>query len=194
MDGLRQQAVLCLAMVSFALLGHAQNASNFYYGKSQVVQSGTGQLFTLANQTRAQYGLGNLQWDPALAAAAQQHCLRMAQDGSISHRYRGEPDLTERAGNFGAHFSLIEENVAVAASAPRIHQAWMDSPHHRDNLLNPGIDRVGIAVVERGGAVYAVADYARVVQVLTPAQVEATLAGKLRARGLSILQDSSRRA
>jgi len=191
MDGLWRGAVLCLTIVSFALMGRAQTASNFYYGKSQGLQSGAGQLFALANQTRTQYRLGTLQWDPALAAAAQQHCLRMAQDGSISHRYNGEPELTDRAGNAGAHFSLIEENVAVDANAPRIHQAWMNSPHHRDNLLNPGIDRVGIAVVARGGSVYAVADYARVVQVLTPAQVEATLAGKLRARGLSILQDSS---
>jgi len=191
MDVLRRGAFLCLALVLPALMAQAQYASSCDSRKPQVVQSGKAQLFTLANQVRMQNGLGTLQWDPALAAAAQQHCLRMAQDGSISHRYRGEPELTDRAGTAGAHFSLIEENVAVDASAPRVHQAWMNSPHHRDNLLNPGIDRVGIAVVARGGAVYAVADYARVVQVLTPAQVETALAGKLRARGLSILQDSS---
>jgi hypothetical protein len=190
MAALRRGTVLCLTLVVAASMVQAQTASNPNYGKSQVVQSGAGQLFALANQTRSQYGLGTLKWDPALAAAAQQHCLRMAREGQIAHRYSGEPELTERAGNAGAHFSLIEENVAVSASAARIHQAWMNSPHHRDNLLNPGIDRVGIAVVTRGAAVYAVADYERVVQVLTPAQVEASLAATLRARGLSISRDA----
>ena len=37
-----------------------------------------GQIFALDNQVRAQAGVGRLDWDPALADAALQHCLRMA--------------------------------------------------------------------------------------------------------------------
>jgi uncharacterized protein YkwD len=54
-----------------------------------------------------------------LAAAARRHCLRMAAEGPISHRYEGEPDLSERAAQAGAHFSLIEENVAVGPDPGR---------------------------------------------------------------------------
>jgi hypothetical protein len=67
----------------------------------------------------------------------------------------------------------------------------MDSPGHRSNLLNPQVNRVGIAVVPANGVIYAVADYASVVEVLTPAQVEATIGGILRGRGLMILKDPS---
>jgi hypothetical protein len=147
------------------------------------------EMVALANQTRRAQGLGTLVWDPALATAALQHCQRMAAEGPIAHRYGGEPDLTARAGDAGAHFSLIEENVAVGASAASIHQAWMESPGHRANLLNAEIDRVGIAVVAARGVLYAVADYTRGVPVLTAAQVEAQVAGLIRARGIELLKD-----
>jgi uncharacterized protein YkwD len=67
----------------------------------------------MANEARAQAGVGRLDWDPALAAAALAHCLRMAAEGPISHQYSGEADLSARAAQAGAHFSVIEENVAV---------------------------------------------------------------------------------
>ena len=89
------------------------------------------QIFALANQARAQAGVGRLQWDPALAEAALAHCRRMAMEGPISHRYGGEPDLTGRAAHAGAHFSVIEENVAVGPSADAIHEEWMQSPGHQ---------------------------------------------------------------
>ncbi|MGB7266889.1 MAG: CAP domain-containing protein, partial [Terracidiphilus sp.] len=105
------------------------------------------QIFALANEARAQAGVGRLQWDPALADAALQHCRRMAQEGPIAHRYGGEADLSGRAAQAGAHFSVIEENVAVGPSADAIHEEWMHSPGHRQNLLSPDVDRVGVAVV-----------------------------------------------
>lgn len=159
-------------------------------GNLQSTQSAVEQLYALANQTRSTFGLSTLKWDPALAAAAMQHCMRMTREASLSHQYRGEPDVSFRAGEAGAHFSLIEENIAIGPYASGIHQGWMNSPGHRANLLNPAIDRVGIAVLARGGALYAVADYARAVPMLTQAQVEAAIAGMLRARGIGVLRDA----
>jgi hypothetical protein len=147
------------------------------------------QLFALANQARAAQGLRALKWDPALSAAALQHCQRMVAEGPIAHRYGGEPDVTERAGQAGAHFSLIEENVALGPTAPAIHSEWMNSPGHRANLLNGDIDRVGIAVVAGRGELYAVSDFARAVQVLTQPQVEAAVSALLRANGVVTFLD-----
>jgi hypothetical protein len=149
------------------------------------------QLFAMANETRAQAGRGRLEWDPALAEAAMKHCMRMAAEGPISHRYGGEPDLTARAGDAGAHFSLIEENIAVGSYPGRIHQAWLDSPGHRANLLNPEIDHIGVAVVAAQGVLFAVADYARAVPVLAPTQVENTVATLLRAKGVAVRRDAT---
>jgi hypothetical protein len=158
---------------------------------SAAIQPEAWQLVVLANQARAAVGAGPLEWDASLGEAARQHCLRMAAEGPIAHRYGGEPSLEQRAAQAGAHFSLIEENVAVASHAALIHQGWMESPGHRENLLNPKVDRVGIAVVASRGVLYAVADYEKAVQVLTPPQVEATVGNLIRAHGLSLLADPS---
>ena len=120
------------------------------------------QLFALANQARAKAREPALQWDPALAAAALKHCLWVAAEmpiGQLSHQYNGEADLRTRAARAGARFNLIEENVASGPSVSAIQEAWMESPGHRNNLLNPQVDCVGVAVVAADGVLYAVADY-----------------------------------
>lgn len=150
------------------------------------IQPEAWQITVLANQARAQAGAGPLQWDPALAAAARQHCLRMAAEGPIAHRYGGEPDVAGRAGQAGAHFSLIEENVAIGESPESIHDAWMSSPDHRSNLLSPDVDRVGVAIVASRGVLFAVADYERSVPALTQTQIEATIAELLRGKGVGV--------
>ena len=154
------------------------------------LQAEAGQIFALANQARAQTGVGRLEWDPALAAAALEHCQRMAVEGPIAHRYGGEPDLGARAAQAGAHFSMIEENVAVGPSANAIHEEWMESPGHRANLLSPDVDRVGVAVVAARGVLYSVADYSRAVEQLSAVQVEARVAALVRVSGVTILSDS----
>jgi uncharacterized protein YkwD len=156
------------------------------------LRAAVGQIFALGNQARAQAGVASLAWDPALAAAALQHCRMMAAEGPISHQYRGEPDLSTRAAQAGAHFSLIEENVAFAPSASAVHQAWMQSPGHRSNLLSPDVDHVGVAVVAARGEFYAVADYSRAVQQLSAPQVEARVAALIRVSGVAILGELAR--
>jgi hypothetical protein len=119
------------------------------------------------------------------------HCMLMAAEGPISHRYGGEPDVSTRASEAGAHFSLIEENIAVGSYPSQIHQGWLDSPGHRANLLNPEIDRIGVAVVAAQGVLFAVADYAKAVAVLTPAEQESRVAALLRNKGVVIRRDTT---
>ncbi|MGA2890662.1 MAG: CAP domain-containing protein [Terracidiphilus sp.] len=186
---LQQGLVLSLALVAPLVLARAQSFRSSQIESSHVIQAEAWQIVTLANQSRAAANAAPLKWDAALAAAARQHCLRMAAEGPISHRYAGELDLTARAAQAGAHFSLIEENVATGPDPATIHDEWMHSPGHRTNLLNPNVDRVGVAVVASRGVLYAVADYERVVPTLTQAQVESSIAGKL--HGVSILRDAA---
>jgi hypothetical protein len=191
MVNLKKSIALWIALAVLPLQAQGRAEQNLQSENTQALSPQAEQLFALANQTRAAQGLGTLKWDPALATAALKHCQRMVVEGPISHRYAGELDLSERAGQAGAHFSLIEENIAVGPSPANIHTGWMNSPPHRANLLSPDIDRVGIAVVSRGEMMFAVADYSRAVTALTPAQVEATFAEMLRAKGLTIIKDAS---
>ncbi len=174
-----------------AMLFAAQPRAVGQNADGTVVQTAAEQLMALANQSRAESGAGRLRWDPALAAAALKHCRRMAAEGPISHRYAGELDLAERTGQAGAHFSVIEENVAVGPSASVIHEQWMRSPGHRSNLLSTDVDRVGIAVVASHGVLYAVADYSHGVESMGAHEAEARVAALIRRSGVSIMNDPS---
>ena len=169
---------------------NAQSAADS--NSARILSSDVARLLALANEARAANGAGPLKWDPALATAAFQHCLRMAQEGPISHQYPGEADLAARAGQAGAHFNVVEENIASGTGPTdplETHQGWMHSPGHRANLLNREVDSIGIAVVVRHGVTYSVADYSRAVAALSQDQVEAAVSNILRAKGLSIVRD-----
>jgi hypothetical protein len=178
---------LAILMVLLAVAGSAQVARR----ASGAIQPEAWQLVQLANQARAAVGAGPLVWDAALAAAARQHCLRMVAEGALSHQYPGEPGVSARAQAAGAHFSLIEENVAVAPDPAAIHDAWMHSPHHRTNLLNPAVNRVGIALVAGPLGLYAVADYERVVEQLSQTQIEEIVGQLMRAGGVVVQRDTA---
>jgi hypothetical protein len=181
---------MCVGLMAASIfLVPAFSASNADGSTPLVREAMAERLFALANQSRAAARVGQLQWDPALAQAALQHCLRMAVEGPIEHRYQGEADLTERASSAGAHFSIVDENIAVGSYVETIHQGWLDSPAHRANLLNPEVDRVGVAVVASQGVIFAVADYARAVPVLSQIEVEAAVASLIRAQGVGIHHD-----
>jgi hypothetical protein len=110
----------------------------------------------------------------------------MAAHEGISHQFPGEPELSTRGSNAGAHFSLITENVAEAPESTMIHDLWMHSKGHRANLLDPNVKVVGISVVVRDHQFYAVEDFANTVDSLSFNQQESTVAGLLTQSGLQI--------
>jgi hypothetical protein len=62
----------------------------------------------------------------------------------------------------------------------------MRSKGHRDNLLDPHVNVVGIAVVIRDGQFYAVEDFASTVESLNFSQQEITVAQVLSQTGLTV--------
>lgn len=143
------------------------------------------QLLQLVNQARSQQGLGPVTWDPALAVAAQQHAQWVARSPELSHQYPGEPDLANRASKAGARFQEIAENVAEGQSVDQLHAEWMNSPHHRANILDPNVNSIGVATVRHGETLFAVEDFSRSVPNLGPDKVEAKVESLLQTRGVA---------
>ncbi len=148
-------------------------------------------LFDAANRERVARRLPVLRWDAALARAAREHALLMARTGAISHQFPGEPGLSSRLSQAGARFTLIAENVGDGESALQLHDAWMNSPPHRSNLLDSKVDAVGIAAVERNGLMYAVEDFAHLAAALSLDEQERQVRALLAARGLRLLDTTS---
>lgn len=146
-------------------------------------------LLAAANDDRQKAGLPSLRTDGILAQAALVHARVMASHETISHRFPGELDLATRAEAAGARFSLITENVAEAPTPIKVHELWMQSAGHRANLLDPTVDAVGIAVVSLHGQLYAVEDFARIVQHLSIVEQEDRVNGLLANTGLHLSED-----
>ena len=141
-------------------------------------------LLNAANRDRAAAGLAPLQWDAALAAAAHQHAVLMAQRSALSHQFPGEAPMQERARHAGARFILIAENVAEGPSIPGLHTQWMNSAPHRANLLDRELNSIGISVVQNGNTFFAVEDFSAAVPSASLEEQEQQVASQLAARGL----------
>lgn len=149
-------------------------------------QRAAAELFQLANQDRFGRGLQPLRQDEDLTRAARTHARIMVQSGTLSHQLPGEADLIVRVKQAGVRFSTVAENLAESPSAARINNEWMHSPPHRANLLDPRVNAIGIAVVQRGRELYAVQDFAHEVSVLTRQQQEREVGALLSSRGLRV--------
>jgi hypothetical protein len=143
-------------------------------------------LLQLANQARAEHGLPALRWDAALARAARVHLNRMVREPELEHQYPGEADLQTRASQAGARFSTVSENLAARGPDPAsLQQKWMSTAVHRATLLNPNLDVVGIAVVEKDGLLSAVEDFGRSVPIQRNEDIVMRVAQELQAHGIA---------
>lgn len=104
------------------------------------------QSVQLANGDRRAQGLRNLTIDDTLVAKAQAWAEHMAAAGGISHS-----ELTDGAGD---NWRTLGENVGVASSVQQVHKLFMDSPPHRQNILNGSFSRIGTGVAQADGRYY----------------------------------------
>ena len=119
-------------------------------------------LLELANQSRAQAAAPPLTLDAGLSRAARAHAEAMVAAGQLSHQFLGEPSLPQRlATTSNLLLERSGENVALDYNAAGAHQHLMVSPHHRENLLNPAYNVVGLGVVRSGDRLYIVQDFGR---------------------------------
>lgn len=121
----------------------------------------TQELFARLNAERQARGLDKLTWDPDLANMAADWSQHMASTKDFSHR-----DLGTASNLPGIDkFSALGENIAWAMGYPnealQLHTGWMHSDGHRSNMLQPGFDSVGIAVVCSGGRAWATQNFGR---------------------------------
>jgi uncharacterized protein YkwD len=100
------------------------------------------------NGLRASQGLGQLANDSAqLTDVARSWASSMADAGSISHR----PNLVDVA---PSNWQKIGENVGVGSDAGTLHAAFVASPGHYKNLVDPGFTTVSVGVVVRDGRIF----------------------------------------
>ncbi|TET98434.1 MAG: CAP domain-containing protein [Anaerolineales bacterium] len=102
-------------------------------------------LIQLINQERQSRDIGTLSQQSQLTAAARVHSEDMACNDFVDHRGSDGLWPWDRARDQGYTYSAIAENIfAGSSSAQSIFNGWMNSPGHRDNMLNPTYTEIGV--------------------------------------------------
>ena len=108
-----------------------------------------GNVTALMNAYRAEAGLGPLRLDTRLSKAAELRMQDMIDGEWWSHESPEgtSPFVWMSAADY--NYVAAAENLAAGFDTARVLvQAWIESPGHRANILNPAYADCGIAVIE----------------------------------------------
>lgn len=109
-----------------------------------------GALLSLVNQIRRQHKLPPVMMDSPLRAAARAHSRDMAKQGFVGHGSVGGRSFADRIANYVGSGTFVGENVTLARTVEQAHSAFIASPGHLRNILEPKFRRVGIGIVNAG--------------------------------------------
>jgi hypothetical protein len=104
------------------------------------------------NAARQANGLAPYSVASDLTAVARNHSAQMASSQTLYHN----PSLTSQVQNWQA----VGENVGEGPTVSDIHNAFMQSPEHRANILDHDFTQVGVGVsVDKNGIIWVTEDF-----------------------------------
>lgn len=120
-------------------------------------------VLSLVNATRAASGLPALTINASLTYAASIQALYQASIHFMTHDNHESGWLGTRVSATGYVWCNVAENVAAGyTNATELHYAWVGSPGHLANILNPNVTEMGLAkAVSSSGSTYWAEVFAR---------------------------------
>jgi hypothetical protein len=100
------------------------------------------------NGARGIQGVGKVSLDPELSKAARVHTWAMARQDRLYHT--PSDTLRHRVTNW----TILGENVGYGNTVSSLHEAFMNSPDHRDNILYNTFRHVGIGALKKNGRLW----------------------------------------
>lgn len=101
------------------------------------------------NQERESQNLNTLETNALLAAAAQMKANDMAEKGYFAHVTPDGKQPWHFLSEVGYEYETAGENLAVNfVDSKKVHEAWMNSPTHKANILKDKYTEIGIATAK----------------------------------------------
>jgi uncharacterized protein YkwD len=105
---------------------------------------GCERIVALVNQVRRENGMGTLAYNSLLGAAAQEYADFLAAHDALSHTADGRTlDARAEAAGYTTWVALGENLAGGYTTFEEALDAWLASPGHRANILNPGFTETG---------------------------------------------------
>ncbi len=136
--------IFILLQVSFSIVGYTKPG---ILGISSNIDQKS--VIELTNKEREKKGLGDLVENEALDKAAEAKAANMFSENYWAHFAPSGKTPWDFILGAGYRFTFAGENLAKNFyKSDEVVTAWMNSPTHRDNLLNSHYRDIGIAVVD----------------------------------------------
>lgn len=142
-EPVRRRIVGALAALAVAVSTFAVAAATPAQASARTDESG---FAASINASRTKAGRPAYAVSGDLSAVAHRWAVSMASGASLRHN----PNL---AGQISG-WRFVGENVGVGSDVGELHQAFMNSPAHRANIMDADFTQVGIGVAYGGGRLW----------------------------------------
>ncbi len=108
------------------------------------------EVASLVNKERAKHGLEPLTLSTTLSDIARLKAKDMNDRGYFSHQSPTYGSPFDMLRDHGISYRSAGENIAKGyPDAESLMQGWMSSPGHRQNILNPNYDKIGVGLYNK---------------------------------------------
>jgi uncharacterized protein YkwD len=109
----------------------------------------------MLNNVRASNGAGSVTFDARLGRAAQGHANDMLANDFFSHTGSDGSSVGDRVRREGYNWRTVGENIARGQpDEEAVLNAWVNSPGHQANNVNPNFEDFALAKAGSGSKQY----------------------------------------
>lgn len=143
--GKRAAAVLSAVMVAMLMVpSTAAVASNNSSSSCWSYSTAEKGFKRRINNERVNDGISKLHFDPELSKVARRHTNEMISANEKNPNKGLFHSTTEELKNRITNWTMLGENVGVGGTVESLHDAFMDSPPHAENVLHAAYKNIGI--------------------------------------------------
>ena len=157
-----KKMMLCFSIIAMVTIAVPNVFVHPVYAAKVMMKATTEEVQALAllNNDRAKHGLAPLVYNAELNKLAETYADDMIKRGFFAHNNPEGLTPFDRMGKAGITYQYAGENLALNDTVEAAEIAFMNSPKHRENILNPHYTEVGIGVkYAPNGKVYVVQEF-----------------------------------
>ncbi|MBB6207664.1 CAP domain-containing protein [Borreliella lanei] len=99
-------------------------------------------LYSEIAELRKNLNLNHLEIDETLEKVAKEYAIKLGENRTLTHTLFGTTPM-ERIHKYDKSFNLTREILASGIELNRVVNAWLNSPSHKEALINTDTDKMG---------------------------------------------------
>ncbi|MGF7101271.1 CAP domain-containing protein [Borreliella kurtenbachii] len=99
-------------------------------------------LYSEIAELRKKLNLNHLEIDDTLEKVAKEYAIKLGENKTLTHTLFGTTPM-QRIHKYDNSFNLTREILASGIELNRVVNAWLNSPSHKEALVNTDTDKIG---------------------------------------------------